>query len=180
MSRKRPTASSIVEGASAAFLRLNPHLPVEAGVTAPKAAKAAKAAKAPQTAMAASAPPGRKVVREATRLEKCNKTEARFHREVLLRAPGRLVILPQPPRFFELKGGGTYTPDFLALPEGGPVHVFEVKGGYRGPGWEQGVERYRRAALEWDGRGFRFVMATWDAKDRQWRIDPWDGGGEWP
>jgi hypothetical protein len=174
MSRKRPTASSIVEGASAAFLRLNPHLSVEAGVAAPKAAKA------PQAAKSAPAPPGRKAVREATRLEKCNKTEARFHREVLLRAPGRLVILPQPPRFFELKGGGTYTPDFLALPEGGPVHVFEVKGGYRGPGWEQGVERYRRAALEWDGRGFRFVMATWDAKDRQWRIDPWDGGGEWP
>jgi hypothetical protein len=40
MSRKRPTASSIVEGASAAFLRLNPHLSVEAGVTAPKAATA--------------------------------------------------------------------------------------------------------------------------------------------
>jgi len=83
--------------------------------------------------MAASTPPGRKVVREATRLEKCNKTEARFHREVLLRAPGRLVILPQPPRFFELKGGGTYTPDFLALPEGGPVHVFEVKAATAAP-----------------------------------------------
>lgn len=78
----------------------------------------------------------------------------------------------QPTRLLPLPGGGTYTPDFLVLVPGGEPVSAEVKGGYRGPGWEQGVERYRRAASEWDGRGLRFVMATWDGA-AGWRLQWW-------
>ena len=31
-----------------------------------------------------------------------------------------------------------------------------------------------RAALERDGKGFRFAMATWDAKDKTWRLGAMD------
>ena len=81
---------------------------------------------------------------------KMNKTEARFLREWLApRARGaECLIIAQPTRFFHLTGGGTYTPDFLLI-DGGGVTVYEVKGGYRGAGWEQGYERYKRAAFEW-------------------------------
>ena len=166
MAKHRPSLAALAAEASAAFLRLNPHLSVETGKTAAFRPKPGKPAE-----------PGPKHTKELSRLEKCNKTETRFFREVLMRAPGRLVILPQPPRFLELTGGGTYTPDYLVLPDSGPAIVVEVKGGYRGPGWDQGYERYKRAALEWDGKGFRFAMATWDAKDKTWWLEAWDKAG---
>jgi hypothetical protein len=158
MSKKYPSMTDLLAHANADFVRLNPHLQ-------------------PAAARGAFRPPRGKpprARRESTRLDSCNKTEARFYREVLARADKTLVILPQPPRFFELTGGGTFTPDFLVLAEVGPVHVVEVKGGYRGPGWEQGYERYKRAALEWNGCGFRFLLATWNAKSQGWTMEPWD------
>ena len=102
-----------------------------------------------------------------------NRTEARCLARLLESVPERCVFA-QPCRFFALAGGGTYTPDFLVVRPGEPVRAIEVKGGYRGPGWEQGVERYRRAALEWsDGILFQFEMHTWDRARREWRVDPW-------
>lgn len=169
MPRKRPTIAALAAEASAAFLRLNPHLSVETGKAAAFRPKPGK-----------PAIPGPKHTKELSRLEKCNKTETRFFHEVLMRSAPKMVILPQPPRFFELTGGGTYTPDFLVVTESGPILSIEVKGGYRGPGWDQGYERYKRTALEWDGKGFRFVMATWNAKDKTWWMEAWDKKGGFP
>lgn len=112
-----------------------------------------------------------------TRLEACNKTETLFH-EYLQRSlyAGQAVsIIVQPSRFFELVGGGTYTPDFMVFRHDGlgAVTVFEVKGGYRGPGWEQGYERYKRAALEWDGCIFKFNLAEFDRKAQRWTLRGW-------
>lgn len=103
-----------------------------------------------------------------------NRTEARCLAGLLEALPDHCVFA-QPSRFFTLSGGGTYTPDFLVVRPGEAVRVIEVKGGYRGPGWEQGVERYRRAALEWsDGIHFQFEMHTWDRARREWRVEPWE------
>lgn len=164
MAKKYPTLSDLLTNANADFVRLNPHLAPTGGSGAFR----------PPTGRATATTP--RANKDSTRLEKCNKTESRFYREVLARADNTLVILPQPPRFFELPCGDSYTPDFLVLPDTGPVYSCEVKGGYRGPGWEQGYERYKRAAAQWDGAGFRFLMATWDAKDQTWRMATWDRG----
>ena len=163
MPKKHPTLSDLLTNANADFVRLNPHLAPAggAGVFRPPSGRA---------------PATPKAHKESTRLEKCNKTESRFYREVLSRTPGDVVILPQPPRFFELPCGDTYPPDFLVLTSSGPIYSCEVKGGYRGPGWEQGYERYQRAAAQWDGFGFRFLMAEWCAKDQTWRLAVWDRG----
>jgi len=112
-----------------------------------------------------------------TRLRCCNKTETLFH-EYLQRSlyAGQAVsIIVQPSRFFELVGGGTYTPDYMVFrhEQPGVVLVFEVKGGYRGPGWEQGYERYKRAALQWSGPVFRFAMAEFSRKKNSWKITEW-------
>jgi hypothetical protein len=105
-----------------------------------------------------------------------NKTEARMYGRLLATGHARRDIFPQPCRFFRLSGGGTYTPDFLVFDVAvGVCQVIEVKGGYRGPGWEQGVERYKRAALEYGGAGspFRFSMYTWDRKHGEWKDEAW-------
>ncbi len=110
------------------------------------------------------------------RLDSINKTERRYYDTFLAERDGRdCTVFVQPPRLFELAGGGTYTPDFLVVEDGGGVVSVEIKGGYVGPGAEQGIERYKRAATQWaDGR-IRFVMATWMRKDMRWRIEPWLG-----
>jgi len=48
--------------------------------------------------------------------------------------------------------------------------VVEVKGGFRGPGWEQGIERFRRARTEW-GKVFTFVLYDWDSKAKVWKVE---------
>ena len=101
-----------------------------------------------------------------------NVTERRALELIRARYPDGCVF-SQPARFFPLEGGGTYTPDFLVFREGRPVVVVEVKGGYRGPGAEQGIERYRRAAAQWDGCLFAFQMWNWKAKERGWEIFVW-------
>ena len=112
-----------------------------------------------------------------TRLDACNKTEMLFYhylRDWLF--DGQVIdTIVQPAKFFELRGGGTYTPDFIVFVHGDleRVHVFEVKGGYRGPGWEQGYERYKRAALEWDGCTFKFNLAEFDRKTQRWTLRGW-------
>ena len=104
-----------------------------------------------------------------------NKTEEEWGRRLAVLSPSSRVFA-QPTRFFALRGGGTYTPDFLQFnKEGLPVIVWEVKGGYRGPGWEQGYERYKRAALEHsDGEIFQFKMAT--KSKGKWNIAEWNIG----
>lgn len=82
--------------------------------------------------------------------------------------------IPQPTRFFPLPGGGSYTPDFLAWDEKYSFLIsVEVKGGYHGPGFEQGYERYKRTAQIYDGIHFRFVMMTQDSKSKSWSLEWW-------
>ncbi len=100
-----------------------------------------------------------------------NKTETEWGRRIQAERPDSFLVA-QPIRFFKLIGGGTYTPDFLEFREELPVIVWEVKGGYKGPGAEQGYDRYKRAALQWsDGRKFQFKMAT--KRKSKWEIDEW-------
>jgi len=104
------------------------------------------------------------------RLAQCNQTERRFYESLSSANRDRIVI--QPPRHFPLKGGGTYTPDFMVYTDDG-VLVYEIKGGYRGPGAEQGHERYARAAVQWASPALRFCKATWNAKDKAWTKEWW-------
>lgn len=83
-----------------------------------------------------------------------------------LRVVGQALRLP-------LTGGGIYNPDLLAWePDADFLRVVEVKGGYRGPGADQGYERYKRAALEWHCAAMRFEM--WERVGREWRVTEWD------
>ena len=106
------------------------------------------------------------------RLLTLNKTERRFYDSFLATQDGiDFKAIIQPSRFFELEKSGTYTPDFLVFTPGKPVAVIEIKGGYKGPGAEQGYERYYRAAQQYDGKFFEFLMYTWVAKERQWHVN---------
>ena len=117
----------------------------------------------------------RLVLDGASRLSRCNKTEGRFalYLEALYRQRPH-ALLVQPPRLLELPGGGTYTPDFLVVTPEGAV-AYEVKGGYRGPGWEQGYERFKRAAAHWASGVLSFALATWDRREGRWTLEPWPG-----
>ncbi|MBR6374086.1 MAG: hypothetical protein IKS20_12980 [Victivallales bacterium] len=107
------------------------------------------------------------------RVHRCNKTEQRFLQWLRLHEIQRGdVLLVQPPRLFELEGGGTYTPDFVVVKQWG-LDVFEVKGGYQGPGWEQGIERYKRAAAQFAGANVHFTLANWNRKENTWETRQW-------
>jgi hypothetical protein len=56
--------------------------------------------------------------------------------------------------------GTRYRPDYTAVTNQGELWHIEVKGGYRGPGWEQGYERFRRARDVFQQPGVRLVLAT--------------------
>jgi len=107
--------------------------------------------------------------------KKMNKTEARGF-EMLKRMYKRHWIIPQPTRLFNLLGGGTYTPDFLLIcvDTSDRSYVFEIKGGYKGPGYEHGMERFKRAAAQFHCAGLQFRLATWDSKTQTWQIDKWE------
>ncbi len=109
-----------------------------------------------------------------TRADGVNKSERDFMRVIeQMHAESEYVVLTQPPRLFELAGGGTYTPDYLVVTPGGAV-VYEVKGGYGGPGAEQGVERFKRAAAQWDSPVLVFVLAVRDKSAAGgWRLEAW-------
>lgn len=62
--------------------------------------------------------------------------------------------------------GDRYTPDVVLIDDGA-LTLYEVKGGYRGPGWEQGIERFKRAQAEFPG--LKLVMVT--RKDGRWYMD---------
>lgn len=110
-----------------------------------------------------------------TRQKRMNKTEARAME--WLRFQGYSGIIAQPTRLFPLAGGGTYTPDFLAWePLASCVWVVEVKSaGAHYHGWEQGYDRYKRAALQYSqpGSPWRFALLTWHAGRREWNFEAW-------
>ena len=107
------------------------------------------------------------------RKERLNKTETRFLHWLDLHVKQRNnIIIVQPPRLLELEGGGTYTPDFIVVQPWG-MDLYEVKGGYEGPGWEQGIERYKRAAAQYASATMRFTLAEWDTKENTWEIRQW-------
>ena len=81
-------------------------------------------------------------------------------------------IIPQASRFFRLADGDSYTPDFVVIGNAMPIEVWEVKGGYRGPGWEQGVERYKRTASQFsDGKRYQFYLA--EKVKGNWQVRKW-------
>ena len=82
----------------------------------------------------------------------------------------------QPPRFFEFEDGDTYTPDFLLLAGGRGQIVAEIKGGYRGPGWEQGWEQFKRAAAAFGrDRGREFWLCEWRPRESRWSVTTYVG-----
>ena len=137
------TGDSILPNASEAVRRLNPQL------------FAASLPEAVRTEAKTGTPRGRRTKAEimAAVLARRRWPEARVL-EQALRLP--------------LTGGGTYTPDLLVLRDGRPPLAVEVKGGYRGPGAEQGVERYRRAAYEWR-RWLDFAL--WERTRGAWSME---------
>lgn len=108
------------------------------------------------------------------RVDSLNKTERRFYESLIpeLFKGQDYIVIVQPTRLFELTGGGTYTPDFLVCTNDS-IHVCEVKGQYRGPGWEQGVERYKRAAAQFNVLCIHFAMYTWMPKEQRWILSKW-------
>ena len=95
----------------------------------------------------------------AQKTHKTSKCELEWLRHLRRELPDALILhqcLTLP-----LTGGGKYTPDIVVInPLTAGIDIWEVKGGYRGPGWEQGYERYKRAAYEWqDGSRLRFHLA---------------------
>lgn len=123
------------------------------------------------------------------RVEKLNKTEARFLQELRRSMMGMTSAIPeldgmdiwcydiQPPRYFQFEDGDTYTPDFILLVEGRGQVVAEIKGGYRGPGWEQGWERFKRAAAAFGSdRGREFWLCEWRPRESRWRVTTYGGG----
>ena len=122
------------------------------------------------------------------RADKLNKTEARFLQELRRSMMGMTSAIPeleeleiwhydiQPPRFFEFEDGDTYTPDFLLLAGGRGQIVAEIKGGYRGPGWEQGWERFKRAAAAFGrDRGREFWLCEWRPRESRWSVTTYVG-----
>lgn len=98
------------------------------------------------------------------------KTEARFYDHLKAEyAHEKHVIIPQPTRFFRFDNGDTYTPDFIVLCATGML-VYEVKGGYKGAGYEQGYERYFRAKEKFESYDLRitFFIVTWNRDLHQW------------
>lgn len=101
-----------------------------------------------------------------------NKSEMRFF-DAHLRdgyERGLCLVLAQQVRI-PLPGGGVYVPDFVVYNHLGALEIYEVKGGYRGPGWEQGYERFKRAAAYLVKFGIGCWLAEW--KEKKWNLKRW-------
>lgn len=111
---------------------------------------------------------------------KASPTKAEILVADALRRDGWETI-EQPTRLFPLPGWGTYTPDILAWKPGkSGILVVEVKGGYKGPGAEQGMERYARAAGTYDCPAWRFFLATVDRNAKVVNLKGWGDREEAP
>jgi hypothetical protein len=100
--------------------------------------------------------------------ERLNKTELRWLREIgqQMIASGEAVAI-HPQVTFCFDDGTKYTVDFLVVRFELPTLCVEVKGGYTGPGWEQGHERFRRARDLW--QHFDWEMHEWRGKEQIWK-----------
>jgi hypothetical protein len=101
--------------------------------------------------------------REPGAVRQLNKAETRALDKARREWP-RAIIMAQA-LTLPLSGGDTYRPDIVILKpcdwfRGSLLRMVlvEVKGGYKGPGWEQGVERYKRAVVEYPALEFEL----WD------------------
>lgn len=105
------------------------------------------------------------VAGKAEKRPKMNKSEAAVFEMLKAKYPLSLIL----PQCLKLPFGDntSYTPDFMFMHPWVTTTLIEVKGGYRGPGWEQGMERYRRAKEKW---GKWFVFELWEKKDGEWRV----------
>ena len=101
---------------------------------------------------------------------KLNATEARCKLALMVKYPTAIILSQALQLAFE--DGTSYRPDFMVkfphCEDEDPLLV-EVKGGYKGPGWEQGTERYRRAKDVF-GKWFGFEMWTWKSKEKRWEV----------
>ncbi len=70
----------------------------------------------------------------------------------------KAIIIPQGITL-RFQDGTKYTPDLAVYNQFTQPVLIEVKGGYRGPGWEQGMERHRRAR-DCFSTYFLFTLAT--------------------
>jgi hypothetical protein len=107
--------------------------------------------------------------RAKARVKALNKTEQRWLDTI---AP---VHFPAATVFAQaftlpLEGGGTYRADFVCIYLSRYPTLIEVKGGFKGPGWEQGIERYRRARTQWE-KVFGFELWDWDKETQRWKVE---------
>ena len=84
------------------------------------------------------------------------------------------VIAQQVRNLFMLAGGVMYIPDFMVFRPDGIINVIEVKGGYRGAGFEQGEERYKSAAVQYSKAPFFFSLWRVNTKERTITIEQWN------
>lgn len=113
--------------------------------------------------------PKQKIPPAASR--KMNASEEYIHSRLRNMHPTAHII-PQASRFFRLADDDSYTPDFIVIGNAMPIEVWEVKGGYRGPGWDQGVERYKRTASQFsDGVRYQFFLA--EKVKGNWQVSKW-------
>lgn len=90
---------------------------------------------------------------------KMNKSETKYHLILCAGSESGDLVIEQPTRLLRFPNGDTYTPDFCVMRASGIVEFHEVKGGYRGPGHEQGMERFHRAAERFGCDVRRFFLA---------------------
>jgi hypothetical protein len=124
------------------------------------------------TGVPAPAPSGPAVVetpRAKPRVPKMKKTEQRWFDTIPATHFPSATVLPQA-LTLPLTDGGTYRADFLLVYLSRYPTLIEVKGGYTGPGWEQGMERYRRARTQWENV-FAFELWEWEGKTKRWKVE---------
>ena len=107
--------------------------------------------------------------RAKPRVKSLNKTEQRWFDTIAPTHFAGATVLPQA-LTLPLKDGGTYRVDFLCVYLSRYPVVVEIKGGFRGSGWEQGIERYRRARTQWE-KVFGFELWEWDGQTKRWKVE---------
>ena len=151
--------ATVSQSTRAANARQGAAVPVGAGVERLRASLAVQGPKAPPMGKDCRSVKGRrKPPSPATKAEA--EWVAYLHRVfvgAIIRAHGLTLVFPD---------GDRYSPDAVMWHEG-HLTIYEVKAGYRGPGWEQGTERYKRAKAEWYWLDFRLAEKRRDG----WHLD---------
>lgn len=103
-----------------------------------------------------------------TKESKLNKTElAALERIKTIWADQLSLVVPHGIKLF-FPDRTSYTPDFVVyLHHARQAILIEVKGGYRGPGWEQGYERYKRARDLYHGY---YAFQFWTKTKKEWEV----------